>query len=87
MANRSSTQIIASLLSDTSDGVGLSDTPQAKRIAIAQLYGRFRATRKLAKWAIELRGNDSSIAREARIAEQDAWNNLQIMKALIWLDD
>lgn len=87
MAKRSSTQVIASLLAETAENIGTGDTPQAKRITIAQLYGQFRATRKLARWAVELRGHDSSIAREARIAEQDAWNNLQIMKALIWLDD
>src|SRR3546814_2520160 len=61
------------------------DFVREKRIKIAQLYGHFRATRKLTQWAISLRGPDSSLAREARIAEQDAWNSLQIMKALIWL--
>src|SRR3546814_11802959 len=63
------------------------DFVREKRIKIAQLYGHFRATRKLTQWAISLRGPDSSLAREARIAEQDAWNSLQIMKALIWLDE
>src|SRR3546814_7650076 len=63
------------------------DFVREKRIKIAQLYGHFRATRKLTQWAISLRGPDSSLAREARIAEQDAWNSLKIMKALIWLDE
>ena len=87
MPDGNSQSVIATLVGTGASPERSTDLNREKRIRIAQFYGRFRATRKLTQWAVALRGADSSLARESRIAEQDAWNSLQIMKALIWLDD
>lgn len=87
MPDENSKPIVPAVLANETPPERGRHLTREKRITIAQFYGRFRATRKLTQLAVELRGAESSLAREARISEEDAWNSLQIMKALMWLDD
>src|SRR3546814_15863823 len=67
--------------------VSPDDTPErTKRIVIAQLYRRFRMARRHTLRASAWRGPESDFAETCRAAEIEAWNSLQVMKAVLWAD-
>lgn len=62
-----------------------NDTAErTKRIAIAQLYRRYRAARLLVLREIGRHGPETGPRPETMQASIEAWNSLQVMKAVLW---
>src|SRR3546814_19992276 len=87
LSMKRSSKFIAAAILAGAVRVSPDDTPErTKRIVIAQLYRRFRMARRHTLRASAWRGPESDFAETCRAAEIEAWNSLQVMKAVLWAD-
>jgi hypothetical protein len=79
-----SKMLAASILAGAIRSTPEDDVERTKRIAIAQLYRRLRMARDLRIKAVAQNGLESLHANTCRVSEAEAWNSLQVMKAVLW---